>query len=154
MIEVLYTDTDRIREALQITVEDLADERFSKGTLELDLMLDLDDWIPAHATIYAAGLGANPTQDQLRQYHLLVAYSTYFCADQTLHTGPLSMPQNISDGKNTIERLDDRQGLVEFIAGRMAKYKNLLTEAVTGSAVARGGHLIGVGSAYDPVTGA
>jgi hypothetical protein len=152
MIEVLYTDTDRIREALQITVEDLSDDRFNKGALELDLLLDLDDWLPTHATIYADGLGT-PTQAQLKQFNLLVAYSTYFCADQTLHTGPLSLPRSIGDGKNAIERLDDRQALVDFLAGRMAKYKNMLIEAVTGAAVARGGHLIGVGSAYDPVTG-
>jgi len=152
MIEVLYTDTDQIRGALQITEEDLGDERFNQGILELDLTLDLDAWAPTHATIYATGLGT-PTASQLNQFNLLRAYSAYFCAYQTLQTGALSMPQNISDGKNTIERPQDRAGLRDFIAGRLATYKSRLTELLTGSVPSYVGQFLGVGSNYDPVTG-
>lgn len=153
MIEILYTDTDQIREALQVVEEDLEDERFSRGTVELDLTLDLDAWVPTHATIFSEGQEPGSTEEQLRKFKLLKAYCTYFCAYQTLQTGPLSLPDKIGDGKNMIDRIQDRQAMLDFIIGRMLAYKNQLLEALSGSSAPFMKQFVGVGSSYDPVTG-
>ena len=131
-----YTSTEAIRACLGIDAEDCPDTYMTDSNLELELLTDLDGWLPTHATIFSEGNGATPTAAQLRYRNILILYSQWFGAYEMAKRF-LTFPQIVSDGKNQINRFPkvELEKVAELAAAQMAKYKGLLDEEVNGNVV-------------------
>lgn len=156
MLVLLYTDTDQIRSTLQLTVEDIPDSAFNEFTYVREMMLDLASWVPNHVDIILAGVAPGATSEEVLKGQMLMSYCTYFCAYQFLVTTPFSVPQNISDGKNSVQRFspEGMQTLRDFISGKMQKYKEDLSDVLNNTVtVPLTKMFVRVVPAYNPVTG-
>ena len=126
-----YTTTEAIRASLGIDAEDCPDSYMENSNLELELLVDLDGWLPTHATIFSDGNQATPLAAQRRARDVLVLYSQWFCAYEMAKRF-LTFPQIVSDGKNQLNRFPkvDLEKVAEMAAAQMAKYKGILEEEV------------------------
>lgn len=155
MTPILYTDTDSVRSLLELTEQDLSDQQMHPVILEAELLVALRKWLPTHSTVYAAGVADSATDDQRHALRLLQLYAHYICAAWVIGTAALSLPKEISDGKNTIKRFDSDeavQALRSALFAKAAAYKNDLLSALGGAAVPVKSPLLGVAPSYDPVT--
>ena len=62
------TDTEEVRSALGIDVNDIDDTAMENLRPDEDLKSDLMSWAPTYLTIMAEGLGATPTAEQVLKY--------------------------------------------------------------------------------------
>ena len=140
-----YTDTDRVRAALGVDAVDVSDDVLVDMMLAEELTLDLEEWLPTHATL----AGASSTALQL--------YAASFCALSALDGRELLYPYLFKDGKAETRRFQiDLQKLKEDLAARVAKWKAKLValENLTPTVVASGSFIFGSSQpATDPVTG-
>jgi uncharacterized membrane protein (UPF0182 family) len=150
-----YTDSDKLRSVLGVSVEELEDAIIAYRDLEKEINVSLHDWLPNHATIYGAGNGIGATADQVYQADLLVLYCTYYAGFLVL-TSPLTAIQKISDGKNLTERFSstDPKAMQGALLLRAQNYQGLLLAAqgqtTTNSLMLT--QFSGAGLADDPVT--
>lgn len=148
-MELLYTDTAQIRSALLLSEEDLPDLLFNQEMYERDLMLHLAGWLPDHLSVMQ-----DSSSPQVAQ--ALISYCTYWCAAKVAQTLVVSLPQQVGDGKNTIQRYPDLEALVPAMMGGMAEARQAVLSGLglLASAATRQVTLFGVaGLAVDPVTG-
>lgn len=156
MVILLYTDTDQIRSVLQLTEQDMPDTGFNEEFSGRELTLDLESWIPTHATVISASVAPGATAAEIYRGQVLIAYCTYFCAYQVLMTAPISIPQNISDGKNAVQRFSPEgfPNLHDYVSGRLVKYRTELLDSINNTVTAPFTKMfVRAGSAYNPVTG-
>lgn len=149
-----YTTTEAVRSCLGIDKSDCPDSYMVDSNLELELLVDLDSWLPTHATIFAEGNAASPTADQKKYRNVLCLYSQWFGAYQ-IAIRPLTFPQIITDGKNQINRFPkaDLERIAALAASKMAQYKGILDEEVNGNTATSTLPIILVSSPdTDPVT--
>lgn len=149
-----YTTTEAIRGSLGIDAEDCPDSYIVDSNLELELLVDLGDWLPTHASILAAGTSPTATAEEERHSNCLILYSQWYGAYQMAKRF-LTFPQIVSDGKNQINRFPkiDLERVAELAAEQMAKYKGILDEEVNGAVVASTLPIMSVASPdTDPVT--
>lgn len=116
MTPILYTDTDQIRATVGVTEFDVKDVAIVSSMVGDDLLLDLNSWVPTHATIKSEGEGSTPTADQAKKYLLLKQYSRLFCAAALLKTAVLGVAAQVSDGKNSVKRFDSEERMAALAA--------------------------------------
>lgn len=152
-----YTNTDAVRGSLGIDRHDCPDAYFSDSDLEKELIVDLDDWIPTHATVYEDGKPSAATVEAKKSKTLLELYSQWFCAYE-MASRPLTFLKAVSDGKNQAKRYDlDLAEVKKAAADKKAHYRALLDEAVNSitDTSATPTSLLSVSElAEDPITGA
>ncbi len=150
-----YTTYEAIRGSLGVDAEDCPDALIRESNLELELEVDLDDWLSTHATIWSDGASETATTSQVRLKNLLALYSQWFCAYE-LAGRFLLYPQIVTDGKAQINRFPnfDLEAARDLAGSRMAKYRATLNEVVNGASTSiQGARILAVSIPdYDPVT--
>ena len=147
-MQILYTDTGQVRGCLFVEAEDLPDSLFNSTLLERELLLDLDNWLPDHATRVIA----DATLQEKRIANLIKSYVTYWLAEYLIPSLPVSLPQKIADGKNSRELGTDQEMLRASIASRVGALRQELMNLTGSQAVVRLQMFSAVGLAVDPVT--
>lgn len=155
MVQVTqYTDTDAIRGSLGADASDVGDQLISSSNIELELLVDLDTWLPTHAAVFLAGNQPAASDADVAKKNYIRLYSQWFCAYE-LASRFLLFPQIISDGKNQMNRFAqiDLDKVKGNASARMAKYRGLLNASVN-LVAASGGVAIVKKSVpdFDPVT--
>lgn len=151
---MLYTTYEAVRGSLGVTSEDCSDSVIVESNLELELEVDLDTWLPTHATIYEDGMAEVATASEHRLANTLLLYAQWFCAYE-LAGRLLLYPQIVTDGKAQINRFTMDLERAQQLAGtRMAKYKAVLNETVNGASTSLQSAVVMAVSVpdYDPVT--
>lgn len=149
-----YTNTAAIRGCLGIDLQDCSDDTILESNLELELLVDLDGWLPTHAAIHAAGKVNTATAEERHLWNVLQLYAQWFCAFEVVSRFML-LPQIVTDGKNQLNRFPnvDLKDAKAEAAARMAKYRGLLDEEVNGATAVSSLPLVAISTpAYDPVT--
>ena len=116
-----YTNTDKVRGALGLTVHDVPDANIEARNLEDDLEIDLYGWLEEHETLYATWTDDAATAEQKHSARLLRRYCTYRVAFHLCSGLELLAVQAVGDSKATAERfssvnLDALRRRVEAIA--------------------------------------
>lgn len=148
-----YTDTDAIRHAIGVTANEVPDAMLTGMKLEDRLESDLYEWLTSHATDYPTWTAVGASAAHQQNARNLRLYATYFCAAEVV-AFQLAIPSMVGDGKNQLRRFEgvDFEQLAAYLADQAAKYRQLLDEAVNGTAQLS---LTLLGRAvpdYDPVT--
>lgn len=148
-----YTTTDAIRACLGIDKEDCPEEMIVDSRLELELLVDLDSWLPDHSTIYDTGVSSGAAATDVLHKNWLLLYSQWFGAFE-MASRFLMFPQIVTDGKNQMNRFSNVEldKVKDLAASRMAKYRAALDEAVNGSTTSTLSVLRVSVPDYDPVT--
>lgn len=152
-----YTNTAAVRACLGVDDQDCPDAILIDSNLALELLVDLDEWLETHVSIYTAGTAVSPapTAEEVRLKNLLVLYAQWFCAYE-LANRFLTVPQIVGDGKNQMNRFAriDLAQAAELAGSRREKYRAALDTAVNGAPSATSGiALMQVSTpSYDPVT--
>lgn len=147
-MDILYTDTAQIRSCLLLDEDDLPDTLFSQDLYERELSLHLDTWLPDHAT----RVSDTSTAASKRVSYALQNYCAYWAAAKVAGTLVVSVPEQISDGKNMHKRGTDYLALMDKMMSGMGEARIIITEIVSGTSTSY--PLFGVaGLAVDPVTG-
>lgn len=145
-----YTNTDAVRAALGLDADhyEVPDTMMTNRNMDLELLEDLDGWLPTHATVWTLANAGSPTVDEARDGRRLQLYSMWFCAALLAEVW-LAMPVMISDGQNRVQRFDiDLAKLRDMAVAHREKLKEELVPTVTAAVfVAR------VSPSYDPVSG-
>lgn len=149
MIDILYTDTDRVRGALMVGAEDIPDSRFHAESLEEDLLNHLEEWLPTHGAV--AFLGS--TADQRAIAAAVRSYCTHWIALQCLQLAPLAVPSDVADGKNAVKRDTKAEAAMERVQGGLLAARRKLEKEVNGVTLSTGSLFVRDTPAYDPVTG-
>ena len=147
-MQILYTDTSQVRGCLFVEAEDLPDALFNSTLLERELLLDLDSWLPDHATRVAA----NTTTQEKRIANLIKSYVTYWLAEYLIPSLPVSLPQKVADGKNSRELGTDQEMLRVSITSRVGALRQELLSLTSSQVATRLRMFSAVGLAVDPVT--
>lgn len=125
-----YTTTEAIRGCLGIDQNDCPDGYMVDSKLDLELIVDLDDWLPTHAALYTAGTSGSPTNPQAAVAVRIALYSQWFCALEMANR-PLTVPQITTDGKAQFDRFKvDLERLSALCAAKVVKYRAELQELV------------------------
>lgn len=128
-MDILYTTTDQVRGCLFTSVDDLPDSLFNSTLLVRELTLDLDKWLPTHATLVVD----TSTSSATRISNLIKSYATYWLAFTLADTLPVSLPKTIGDGKVTREVIPDAVTLRESILARLSSIKAEIRQLVSGT---------------------
>ena len=150
-----YTTTDAVRGAIGLTPSDLPDSILTGQQLGLELDVDLLEWLPTHAALYAAGTASGATSTEKQIAAQIQLYSQWFCASSIVNQMVLGIPMMISDGKSEMKRFDsiDLDDLALRVNGRRNAYRNLLAEGQGQAVPASTSIMQGGIPDYDPVTG-
>lgn len=151
-----YTDTDAVRAVVGVTDNEVPDLMLTQQGMALSLTLDLGEWLPAHADIYAEGAAQSPTEAQLQKWQYLQLYAQFYCAASLIEFMQLAVPQMIGDGKDEMRRFTnfDFDKLLAKFKAAVARYKTRLLEASGAVADTAPPSLLGAAVPdYDPVAG-
>jgi hypothetical protein len=149
-LQILYTDTDEVRSVLGVSEEDMSDAAIANRRLDLELFVDLHEWIPNHATLIAD----TSTADAQYISNNLSLYCSHFCA-WALARSPLAIPQKITDGANGIERFGsiDFSKLANTLKENADKYKSNILLALDSTATTKVVQFSISTPDFDPITG-
>lgn len=126
----VYTTTEAVRGCLGVDANDVRDAYMLDSQLALELTLDLNGWLPTHATLYSSGTTGTPTAAQAAIANRIKLYAQWFCALEMANR-PLTVPQITTDGKAQIDRFKvDLARVAELAAAKVARYKGELQELV------------------------
>lgn len=151
-----YTDTDAVRAVVGITDNEVSDTMLTQQALDVDLTVDLGEWLPTHATIFAEGQSGTATAAQILKMQYLQMYARFFCALHLLQYMELAIPQMIGDGKAEMRRFADTDfdALRNRYAAALGKAKAALKASVGQSSTATPPSFASAGvPTYDPVEG-
>lgn len=155
MIQLTYTDSDRVLGVVGLTFEDLSDEFFEKRDLTRILSVELFLWLPTHSTIYIDPAMVAPTAQAQFNSDCLTLYCTYFCASKILDAA-LSIPIKETDGVNEYNRFAsiDLRALSKDINSQATYYRQVLLTAISSANVSVAvAQSTVITPTYDPVTG-
>jgi hypothetical protein len=144
-MDILYTDTDQIRSCLLLAEEDLPDTLFNQDLYERELTLHLGVWLPDHATL-VSGTNQNIS-------FALQNYCAYWAAYKVASTLAISVPQQVSDGKNMLQRSPDFVALMTAMMAGMGDARATITAELGGATTSTVTQFSVAGLAVDPVTG-
>ena len=148
-MDILYTDTDQVRSCLLLAEEDLPDTVFSQDLYERELTLHLDSWLPDHSSLVTA----TATPEGKRTSYALQNYCAYWAAYRVASTLVVSVPQQVSDGKNMWQRGTDFVALMAAMMAGMSEAKSTIMQTVNGTSPVTVTQFSVAGLAVDPVTG-
>ena len=125
-----YTGTDAIRAGIGVTDNEITDAMLVDQQLELELEVDLATWLPTHATLYAAGVGAGATDAEKLVAAHITLYAQWYCTSAAIDHMRLALPQMISDGKSEMRRFSelDLEAISARAAGRRDQHRSKLEE--------------------------
>lgn len=149
-----YTTTQAVRGCLGVDEEDIPDSYMVDSKLDVELSVDLDSWLAAHAALYAAGTATSPTAEEAAIAARISLYAQWFCALEMANR-PMTLPQNNSDGKAQFTRFKvDFEKVAALASAKVAKYRAELADLVgTGSTAVPVISLVSVGvPTVDPIT--
>lgn len=130
-----YTTTQAVRGCLGVDVDDCPDAYMLDSKVDLELKLDLDGWLPTHATLYTSGTTGSPTAAQTAISDRIKLYAQWFVALEFANR-PLTVPHITTDGKAQIDRFKvDLSKVAGLAAAKVAKYKGELDSLVGGGAI-------------------
>lgn len=133
-----YTSTEAIRGCLGLDASDLPDAYLVDSKVDLELTLDLDGWLPSHASLYAAGTAGGATAAAKAIADRIKLYAQWFGAYEMARR-PLAFPQIVTDGKAQFDRFKvDLERLAALAAEKMAQHKGKLDELVNQAVVSTG----------------
>lgn len=143
-MDILYTDTDQVRSCLLLAEEDLPDTLFSQDLYERELTLHLSVWLPDHAALSSTNRNIS---------YALQNYCAYWAAYKVAGTLAISVPQQVSDGKNMLQRSPDFVALMTAMMAGMGDARATITAELGGAATSTVTQFSVAGLAVDPVTG-
>ncbi len=145
-----YTTTEAVRGCLGVDQDDIPDEYMVDSKLDVELKLDLDSWLAAHAALYTAGTTGSPSADAAAKAARISLYAQWFCALEMANR-PMTLPQNNSDGKAQFTRFKvDFAKVAALAAIKVAKYRGELAALVgSGGTATPVINLVGVGVPTD-----
>lgn len=149
-----YTTTEAVRGCLGIDANDMPDAYMVDSKLDVELRLDLNSWLAAHATLFSAGKVDGAAQAAADTADCISLYAQWFCA-HAMANRPHAIPQITTDGKAQIDRFKiDWVKVAALAAGKAAQYKAELDTLVNGAApVTAAPRLISVAiPSQDPIT--
>ena len=151
MADVLYSTTEAIRSAIGMQDIELPDAVFTDQDLAVQMRTSLYGFVPAHATLYAAGEEVGATDQEVYIRDLLSQYCMFFGAVRMLES-PWHARKQVSDGKSQVQRFDiDWLELLKNLKAKLKEVADLLDEQVNGSV--DGIPYFGLARPdYDPVT--
>lgn len=154
-VDVLYTDSDKVRAAAGIDDADISDADLTASSIAEELTVDLNGWCPTHASIQAAGTAPSPTAAEANQWLLLQLYCQFMGA-AIVAGQAYRILQKITDGKNQQARYNSLHWdeVQKALYEKAAKYRKLLEEAL-GTAGAAVDYPVMSASVptFDPITG-
>lgn len=156
MVPISYTDTDKIRAVLGLSLKDMPDDRLAVRDLEKELNLDLASWVTNIQTLTDAVNSGTATQTESDVIDSIGLYATYFCAKLIIPSLQLATVAKIGDGKNSQERFANINwdSLYDRISERISFYRKFISDNNTTTATAvTYQRFSAVAAAYDPVTG-
>lgn len=120
-----FTSTEAIRGALGVDATDLSDSRITEAELDVELVLDLSQWITNWELKLSPVDPVSPEQKRLQL--ALQTYCKWFCALEYLQR-PLSFAQLNGDGKAEIRRFTnfDWEQLIASATLKVATYRGLV----------------------------
>jgi hypothetical protein len=147
---ILYTTSAAVTAALGLTDRDLTEQQFVDADLEVELRVELNQWVPAHAAIAAYPDLPAPTPAQLNAYDLLTLASKYFCAWRMAQGLALSAPVSITtEGQNSMSRVSfNAKEMQDAMFSGYTKYKGLLEQSLN---PAQAGHRLTGASISRPI---
>ncbi len=139
-----YTTAAAIRACIGLDETDIPDSLIEAAGFGEDLLIDLETWLPTHATVFAG-------QDAATRH--LQRYCAWFGALQ-LAQMPLAMLQRYTDGKVEAVRFNvDMKAVAAQASQKVESYRALLKN--TPVTAPTSSSILGVSTpSYDPVTGA
>ena len=148
-----YTTTEKVRAALGVTDNEVLDEFFNQD-LGTALELDLLDWYPDHAVVWAAYKAPVASVGERRAGMTLQLFSLWFCTAE-IATLWLAMPQRISDGKDDMRRFADvdLKAIAENAADKRDTYRDQLLLLEDPDTILGYAQIGAASPGYDPVTG-
>jgi len=148
-----YTTTDAVRGCLGVDANDVPDRYMLDSQVDLELSLDLDGWLPTHATLFTAGTTGTPSAAAKAIADRIKLYAQWFVALEFANR-PFAVPYITTDGKAQIDRFKiDLKDVAALAASKVAKYKGELSEADGGAAIAPYANYVSVAvPGTDPVT--
>lgn len=149
-----YTDTDKIRSALGFDASDARDALLSAAGLDISLEHDLDEWLPTHAAIWAAGTAGTVTASEKKLAQALGMYAQWFCAHLVASKQMLFI-QIFSDGKSQMNRFDiDVDSVRLMCEAERNAWKDKLQELDGQTPTASSFNPVGISTpTFDPITG-
>ncbi len=128
-----YTTTEAVRGCLGLDFNDCEDAVMTDALLDVELEVNLDSWLPAHATLFAAGGVVGAAAAAVKTRKLIRLFSQWWCARE-IAARNLLVPQVNTDGKARLDRFKVDLELVEQkAASRCAQYQSLLVTDQGGS---------------------
>lgn len=124
----IYTTTEAVRACLGLDLNDCDDSVMLDSLLDIELNVNLNSWLPAHATLFAAGGLTGATDPQKYTRSLIILFAQWWCAKE-IAARRLLVPQVNTDGKASLSRF--KIDLIEAeskAASRAAAYQNALVE--------------------------
>lgn len=150
-----YTNSDAVRSSLGMDAGDCPDRNFEDSNMDMQLEADLNTWVPTHATIDSEGVQTGASAAQIAKRNYLILYSQFFCAYQ-IAKRPMQFIRLHGDGKSQMARFETAfKEVAPAALAEMEKYKNLLSNAVSGgTGYSTSLKVVGISTpAVDPVTG-
>jgi hypothetical protein len=142
-IPILYTTTESIRATIGIDEDDVDDDALLQQNLEYQMQERLDEWLPTHATVYAA---------TAEGYRRLTLWCQYFGALRVLEDNQLAIPQKIQANTDQMSRFTvDFEAMKADLRTRLVNIENKLNVPTT---AVRFSVMGSSAAGYDPVTGA
>lgn len=154
MAALLYTDSDKVLNAVGLTADDIDPNFFTLSDRAREVSVDLFGWVPTHAAVFKADADT-ATDAERYQSDCLVLYCTYFCAARVA-TAAMAVMQSRTDGTNAYSRISglDLADVEAKMLARAEGYKQSLLTALADTSVApRVAQASFVGLGTDPVTG-
>ncbi|WP_422451846.1 hypothetical protein [Endozoicomonas sp. ALC066] len=140
-----YTSTEAIRACLGVDDSDVPDSYIIDSSMQVELELNLDEWLPDHASIIT---GTD------RSAKLLKIYSQWYCG-YLLTQRPMAMVQEFTDGKSGMKRFNlNQDSLIDSALSQAEHYKKLLQkeQGLTDSTVENFSFISISTPTVDPVT--
>ena len=149
-----YTDSDRVRSALGLDLSDVKETLLAASGLDISLTFDLDEWLPNHAALYAAGSAPAASTGDIKIMNAIKLYAQWYCAWE-LSGKKLAFVQIFTDGKAGMNRFDiDLDSLRAMSEAEKNKWKDLLAELAGQTVVASSYNPLGISTpTFDPITG-
>ncbi len=150
-----YTETSAVVTSLGLDSNDCPDAVFVDSKMDVQLLVELDQWLPTHKAVFDTGAGSGASVAEKLNRNYLTLYAQFFCAVQ-IAKRPMQFIQTHGDGKAEMSRfkeaLENTRGSV---TSEMLKYQNLLNAAVNGvSGDSSNIAVVGLSiPSADPVTG-
>lgn len=151
------TTTQASRLACGASITEFPDQAFQDIEAQLDLELDLNEWLGdaglSYVTIIGLGSAGAPLPAERTDFLNLKKYCKYFLSGLIVSTVDLGFVEQMSDGQNMFKRSKlDAEALSDKMKAFAEEAKEAILSAHGGTVTEAPELLSGAGNVYDPVT--